>query len=168
VGKGAKAAKEGVGFRKQAEGCGCGMVAVLSTGIPLLLVCLGLGWLGVPLPTPGDPTEAGASVPGALIVNTVVALLAAAVAVMLVFLLAMAHDSVHGDAPRRAAAVHLCYVLPVLALAAVAGGWICYALGDGTAARYLGLGPWAAVIGMIGATAVVLSGATAYTRTSSR
>jgi hypothetical protein len=151
------------GYRRQAVGCVSGIVVALVAGTPLCLTWLGLAWLGVGVPTPGDPTEAGVAVGFTpLIVSTVLALLTALSVLPVMFFLGMAHDSVHGETPWRTNAFVLCYVLPVLALVTATGAWVCYGLGDGDAARYLGLGPWGAAVGMVGTVAVVYSGAVAY------
>jgi len=137
----------------------------LTAAVPLWLMWLLLALLGVGVPTPGHPTEATvAPGPASLTVSTVLAFLTVVAVLPAMFILGMAHDSVHG-LPRRSGAVVLLYVLPVLALVTALAAWVCYALAYRTAARYLGLGPWVAALGMVATVAVVQSGAATYART---
>jgi hypothetical protein len=156
----------GPGFRKQATGCGCGLLVALVAAVPLCLTWVALALTGVWVPTWGDPTASGAgSGPGPLVVSTVLALVTVLAALPALFVLGMAHDSVHGRMPRRSGAVALVYVLPVLAAATAAAGWVARALGDADAARYLALGPWGATLGLVATVALVYSGAAAYAQT---
>lgn len=125
---------------------------------------LGLVRLGAGVPTPGDLVTTGPPHgAGWLVAGTLVAVPVCAAPLPLMFFSAMAFDAVSGGRlPRRASLVGLYVALPVLGLVMIVCGWICYAADVTDAARFLGLGPWAAGLGVIAVTALLWSAAVAY------
>ena len=143
--------------RAQAKGCvygsGCGIVVVLLTGIVLglcWLVLLLFGW-----------RPAGGR--GWLILSTAATLAVVVVALLLIGYMLLS-DSAPEPVPRRLYLAWLLVVLPVLAILAIVSAWICYGLDAAAAARYLGLGPWIAGVGVAATAALVYSAVVAHDR----
>jgi hypothetical protein len=141
-------------MRSQAKGCvhgcGCGIVVLL-----LAAVVVGLGWLG--LLVVGSRPSGG----GWLILSTVATLAVLVVALLLIAYMVLS-DSAPQPVPRRLYFAWLLVLLPVLATGASVTAWICFALDAPDAARYLGLGPWIAGLGVAGTAALVYSGVVAH------
>jgi hypothetical protein len=142
------------GFRNSkglVHGCGCGIVVVLLTGFVLglcWLVLLLFGWRPA-----GDR--------GWLILSTAATLAVVVVALLLIGYMLLADSAPH-PVPRRLYFAWLLVVLPVLAILTIVSAWICDALDASSAARYLGLGPWLAGLGVAAAAGLVYSAVVAH------
>jgi len=138
------------GCRETILGCGC------------LLVVLAGAWgavsgLGYGLP---DAAPLARLLPPFslvwLIASTVAAILAAVAPFPLMLASVMAFDSHQGELPRRTNVIVFFWVLPVVAVATIAGAWACYLLDIPRLSGYLSLGPWLAGLGLLATTGILL------------
>src|SRR6185437_453509 len=87
---------------------------------------------------------------------------------LLLLLFMVLVDTVPDPLPRRVYLAWLLVLLPVLAIVAIVSAWICFAVGSADAARYLGLGPWLAGVGMAATSGLVYSAVVAHERPGTR